>query len=58
MTYKKKYINTVIFIGAKMNEKNNNFSFVIRYYVSQIIINDPYTYIYMLLFRNAESNKL
>lgn len=34
MTYKKKYINTVIFIGAKMNEKNNNFNFVICYYVS------------------------
>lgn len=30
----KKYINTVIFIGAKMDEKNNNFNFVIRYYVS------------------------
>lgn len=34
MTYKKKYINTVIFIGTKMDEKNNNFNFVIRYYVS------------------------
>lgn len=34
MITKKKHINTVIFIGAKMDEKNNNFNFVIRYYVS------------------------